>query len=106
MRTEPTWTEAKLWKSLRTLKAHFRRQVPIGPYVADFACHSARLVVEIDGGVHQLPEVALRDMERDGWLASQGYRVLRFEVRQIEHDLDSVLAAIQSSLASPSNRSH
>lgn len=99
LRTTPTFTEEKLWKSLRLLAVRFRRQAPIGPYVVDFACHRARLVIEVDGGVHSLPEVAIRDLGRDEWLAAQGYRVLRFTTRQVEDDIESVLASIRA--ASP-----
>ena len=94
LRTDPTFTEARLWKHLRRFAVRFRRQAPIGAYVVDFACHRARLVIEVDGGVHNLPEVAVRDMVRDEWLAGQGYRVLRFTTRQVEDDIDAVLQAI------------
>ena len=78
MRREPTYAEAKLWKLLRNTDLHFRRQAPFGPYIVDFVCHQHRLVVELDGGVHNLPEVAARDAERDAWLTGRGYRVMRF----------------------------
>ena len=94
LRADPTFTEAKLWKHLRRFAVRFRRQAPIGAYVVDFACHRARLVVEVDGGVHALPEVAVRDLARDEWLTGQGYRVLRFTTRQVEDDIDAVLEAI------------
>jgi very-short-patch-repair endonuclease len=73
LRRRMTWTEEHLWPELRKLKANFRRQAPIGRYFADFATHNPKLVVEIDGGVHErLPDVALRDFERQQWLESQG----------------------------------
>ena len=99
LRAKPTWTEAKLWERLRDLPVRFRRQEPMGPYVADFACHRADLVIEIDGGVHDRPEVAVRDLERDAWLESQGYSVLRFSTRQVEDDLDDVLSAIRNAVS-------
>ncbi|MDP1632126.1 MAG: DUF559 domain-containing protein [Caulobacter sp.] len=74
--------ERKLWKVLRTLKLGIRRQAPIGPYIVDFAHHSASLVIEVDGPRHDEPEAQLRDLERDAWLKSQGYRVLRFSSRE------------------------
>jgi very-short-patch-repair endonuclease len=99
MRKEPTASEEKVWAQLRKLKLHFRRQAPIGRYIADFVSHSAKLVVEIDGGVHRLPEVELRDAERDAWLRTQGYRVLRFDAQLAYADphevADRVLEAIQ-----------
>ncbi|MBB4083812.1 endonuclease domain-containing protein [Brevundimonas lenta] len=99
LRADPTHTEAKLWARLRQFDVRFRRQAPIGPYVVDFACHRARLVIEVDGGVHNLPEVAVRDLARDEWFAGQGYRVLRFTTRQVEYEIDTVLDAIRK--ASP-----
>jgi very-short-patch-repair endonuclease len=88
-----TWTEQRLWKELRKLDANFRRQAPIGRYFADFAAHGAKLVIEVDGGVHErLDEVVLRDFERQQWLEAEGYRVVRFSTRQVE---DDVLACVE-----------
>jgi len=56
---------------------HFRRQAPFGPYVVDFVCHRARLIVEVDGGIHNHPAVIARDAERENWLRSRGYTVIR-----------------------------
>ncbi|WP_417232856.1 endonuclease domain-containing protein [Brevundimonas sp.] len=95
LRTAPTFTEARLWKRLRTFAVRFRRQAPIGPFVVDFACHRAKLVIEVDGAVHNLPEVAIRDLERDAWLTGQGYTVLRFTSRQVENDIETVLDQIR-----------
>lgn len=80
MRRTPTAAERRLWKVLRGLDlngSHFRRQVPLGPYVVDFACHAARLAIEVDGGVHRLPDVAEADLRRQSWLEGQGWTVLR-----------------------------
>ncbi|WP_332873123.1 endonuclease domain-containing protein [Caulobacter hibisci] len=82
LRREMTASERNLWKALRALDLHIRRQAPIGRYVADFVHHPSRLVIEVDGGRHDLSEEQLHDAERDAWLASQGYRVLR--VRDVE----------------------
>ena len=78
MRRAPTYSEARLWKLLRKTDYHFRRQAPMGPYIVDFVCHRHRLVIELDGGVHDLPAVAARDAEREAWLTGRGYRVMRF----------------------------
>ena len=94
LRSAPTWTEAKLWERLRKLDIRIRRQAPIGPYVVDFACLRARLVIEVDGGVHTPTEVALRDLARDEWLAGEGLRVLRFSTRRVEDDIDGVMSEI------------
>ena len=91
-----------MWRLLRGRGLEglkFRRQMPIGAYVADFCCPALKLVFEVDGGVHSLPEVAIRDLQRDEWLAGQGYRVLRFTTKQVEDDIESVLASIRA--ASP-----
>jgi very-short-patch-repair endonuclease len=93
-----TLPEKVLWKALRKPDLGFRRQAPIGRYVADFVCLSARVVVEVDGGVHALAEVQLRDAKRDAWLKSEGYRVLRFKNELVLDDLDGVMATIRTLL--------
>ena len=79
LRKAMTAAETMLWRTLRNrgIAATFRRQVPIGPYVADFACVPARLIVELDGLSHDDPERRLHDQYRDAWLAQHGWRVLR-----------------------------
>jgi very-short-patch-repair endonuclease len=84
-----------LWAALRSRQVEglkFRRQVPIGPFIADFYCHAARLVVEVDGDVHAGREAA--DRERSDWLKSQGLRVIRFTNREVLDHLDEVAAEI------------
>ena len=98
LRSTPTWTETKLWDRLRKLDIRIRRQAPIGPYVVDFACLRARLVIEVDGGVHSRTDVALRDLKRDEWLASEGYHVLRIDSRRIPGDLDAIVAEITQAI--------
>src|SRR3974390_2477146 len=74
-----TEAERRLWQMLRSRQTEvyrFRRQVPIGRFIADFVCHEARLIVEIDGGQHD-PSSEL-GASRTRFLASEGYRVLRF----------------------------
>jgi len=94
-RKNQTVGERKLWEALRKLKLNIRRQAPIGDYVADFACHSARLVVEVDGYYHTLPARQLRDAARDAWLRSKGYRVVRFTDREAELRTDEVVEKIE-----------
>ena len=99
LRKNPTDTEQRLWAALRRnqLDGHrFRRQVPLGPYVVDFARLRARLVVEVDGGQHA--DRTDHDTRRDRWLASQGYRVLRFWNSEVSENFDGVLAAIRTGL--------
>nr|WP_082560121.1 endonuclease domain-containing protein [Brevundimonas sp. Root1423] len=77
----------------------FRRQVPIGFYVVDFACLSARLIIEADGGVHALR--TFDDAKRDDWLTSQGVRVLRFSNGDILGKPNVVIAAIREAAGRP-----
>ncbi|MFN7780193.1 MAG: endonuclease domain-containing protein [Betaproteobacteria bacterium] len=93
-----TDAEQKLWYALRHKQLHghrFRRQHPVGPYIADFACIEAKLVIEVDGGQHNEPDI---DRHRDEFLTSQGWRVLRFWNNQILSELDAVLEVIASAL--------
>jgi very-short-patch-repair endonuclease len=97
MRREPTFAEGELWKELRQLEGfHFRRQAPMGPYVVDFVCHRSRLIVEVDGGVHEMDTVAQRGAEREAWLAGRGYRVLRLTNREVIADVEAAAKRITS----------
>ena len=78
LRREMRRPEQKLWALLRKRGLNIRRQAPIGSYIVDFVSHAARLVIELDGPMHEEPDVNLRDAERTLWLNSQGYRVIRF----------------------------
>jgi very-short-patch-repair endonuclease len=94
-----TDTELRLWTRLRAEQIdgyRFRRQVPIGPYVVDFACLKARLVIEVDGGQHA--QAKAQDDRRTAWLASQGFRVLRFWDNDVLLQTDGVLEAILGAL--------
>ena len=93
MRGAPTQTERLLWKLLRDRQLEgmkFRWQVPIGPYVADFACLRHRLVVEADGPHHD----EASDAARDAWLSVQRFHVLRFANAEVLNRPERVLAAI------------
>jgi len=97
LRKEMTVAEERLWHELRARRlfgAVFRRQVPIGPFVADFACHEVRLVVEVDGDSHDLPGAAERDQRRTAFLNASGYRVVRFDDGEILANLEGVLVEI------------
>lgn len=88
-----TDAERRLWYALRNRRFEgwkFRRQVSLGPYVVDFLCHSARLIVEVDGGQHS----AEVDARRTAFLASQGYRVIRFWNNEVLVNVDGVLQAL------------
>jgi very-short-patch-repair endonuclease len=71
---------------------HFRRQQVIEPYIVDFYCHAASLVVELDGGSHL--EQADYDRQRDGYLMARGLRVMRFYNSDVDRELETVLATI------------
>jgi very-short-patch-repair endonuclease len=99
LRASLTDAERKLWGALRARRladAKFRRQVPIGAYVADFLCHEARLVVEVDGGQHA---ESSRDQRRDRWFREQGFRVLRFWNNEVLGNLEGVLTVIAAELS-------
>ncbi|MBI5880161.1 MAG: endonuclease domain-containing protein [Chloroflexi bacterium] len=93
--------EQRLWAQLRADRLggwHFRRQHPVGPYIVDFLCAKALLVIEVDGDSHA--EQAVYDEERTRWLTSEKhYRVLRFTNRAVMQNLNGVLEAIQEALA-------
>jgi len=81
LRANATEAERKLWSLLRARQLgayRFRRQQPIGPYIVDFFCPSARLVVELDGGQHGTDAAMAHDAARDDFLRARGYCVLRF----------------------------
>ena len=81
-------------KDRRLADYKFRRQVPIGPYIADFVCYSARLIIELDGSQH----TGDRDAARDAWLAAKGFAILRVWNSQITDDRDAVLDAVWNRL--------
>jgi len=97
-----TKAETLLWSALRDhglADCKFRRQTPIGPYFADFACLARRLVVEADGRTYGGADAALRDAARDAWFARAGYRVLRFPDDTIIGGLPIVIERIRAALA-------
>jgi very-short-patch-repair endonuclease len=97
LRRNSTEAEKRLWTSLRQSLPGFkwRRQMPVGPYIADFACFAEKLVVELDGGQHAASET---DAARTAFLESQGYRVLRFWNNDVLANTDGVLEQISLSL--------
>lgn len=88
--------EGLLWQVLRERPSglKFRRQHPLGRYVLDFYCASARLVIEVDGESHRMGRQAERDEVRDRWLSEQGLRVVRFSVADVMGDMEAVVTAI------------
>jgi very-short-patch-repair endonuclease len=98
LRARMTDAERKLWFALRDRRFanfKFRRQVPIGPYVADFVCFERRVVIEVDGGQHA---GSARDERRDSWLSANNFLVLRFWNNDVLSNIDSVLLALLETL--------
>jgi len=97
LRRNQTDAETRLWQALRNrqlARAKFRRQVPLGGYIADFLCAEARLIVELDGGQHTLEA----DAARTAWLEAQGFRLIRFWNHQVLENLDGVLQVIEAAI--------
>lgn len=93
--------EALFWEQVRGGRfrgAKFKRQVPIAPFIADFFCASAKLIVEIDGPVHETDEQRRRDEARDTWLSAQGVLVLRFSADLVLSNLGAVMDAIGATI--------
>ena len=98
LRRQPTDAERLLWSRLRNRAvdgAKFRRQTPLGPFIVDFFCAEARLVVEVDGGQHA---ENIADARRDAWLAANGCAVARYWNHEVLGNLDGVLEDIRARL--------
>jgi very-short-patch-repair endonuclease len=99
MRREMTDAERKLWFLLRSRRlggSKFRRQAPVGPFIADFVCLRSKLIV--DGGQHYTSD---KDRERDRWLMSEGYVVVRYANNDILANPEGVLTDLASKLTAP-----
>ncbi|MGN6730383.1 MAG: endonuclease domain-containing protein [Candidatus Binatia bacterium] len=102
LRNTPTEVERFLWRHLRLRQIDgykFRRQRTIGKYIVDFVCLEKFLVIEVDGGQHDGEN--FYDTERDSWLRSQGFTVLRFWNHEVLSGTEEVLAVIQKALSTP-----
>jgi very-short-patch-repair endonuclease len=98
LRANATECERRLWALLRRkqfLTTRFRRQQPIGPYIADFYCSAAKLIVELDGSQHGADEKVAYDARRTAWLEQQGYLVLRFSNEEFLKHREAVLEGIE-----------
>ena len=106
LRRRLTNAEEILWRELRGRKFNgikFRRQMPIGPYVADFACISRKVVVECDGRPHDSDDQQAHDAARDLWLAKNGWRVLRIPNNLVLSGSFKMLEDVSSALRLPSS---
>src|SRR5687768_7737388 len=100
-----TRAEKDLWRELRAGRfktRKFRRQVPIGKYVADFVCYEAKLIVELDGEPHLAETRRARDAERDRWLGAQGFRIMRITNEEMLGSPLRAMARIAEALEAPS----
>lgn len=99
LRRNMTEAERRIWQILRLRQLNgykFRRQVPVGRYIADFVCQEARLIVEVDGGQHD--HLSSREAERTTFLQSEGYRILRFWNNEVLRNLHGVHEVIMREL--------
>jgi very-short-patch-repair endonuclease len=102
LRERATVAEKILWNELRGRKLDgmkFRRQHALGPFVVDFCCAEQRLVIEVDGEIHD--EQRDQDAARSEHLSQYGYHVLRFTNQQVLHEIAAVLEAIRQSVTAP-----
>jgi len=102
LREAPTDVESKLWARVRDRQitgAKFRRQHPIGPFIADFCCVEKKLVVELDGGQHADQTAA--DENRTEFIEEHGYKVLRFWNKEVVGNIEGVLQSISAALDGP-----
>ena len=109
LRKTPTRAEQTLWRLLRDRRFagfKFRRQHPVGPYVLDFYCVSAKLAVEVDGDVHGIPSQKNHDVVRDAYLMKQGIRMLRFWNLELAGHMEGVLDTIFGELSKSVRNPH
>jgi very-short-patch-repair endonuclease len=101
-----TDAERKLWHYLRQRQSsgfHFRKQCPIGPFIADFACLKAKLIVEVDGGQHA---DSASDQARDAWFTAHGYRTLRFWNNDVLQNVEGVFLTITAAWGQLESTAH
>src|ERR1700739_4124085 len=100
LRRNMTHAELKLWSYLKDkpLGFKFRRQHPLGIYIADFYCHWAKLVIELDGRIHERTGIKENDKVRQKILEDEGLKVLRFSNEEVFNDIDTVLDKINNCL--------
>ena len=99
-RKHATEAENILWELLRgrQMGLPFRRQHIIGEFIADFICIPSRLIIELDGGYHQLPNQQVSDIERQQWLEQHGFKVIRFTNEEVISNTERILKIIKDNL--------
>ena len=101
LRANSSPIERRMWRLLyafRTGGYHFRKQVPIGPYTVDMACHHAKLVIEVDGETHGSDSARRNDARRDAFLRAEGYTVLRISNSEVVRNPDGVYQMVVMAL--------
>lgn len=103
LRREMPLPEVLLWRELRQRPGglKFRHQHPAGPYAADFFCHEARLIVEVDGEAHERGDRPQRDAARDRWFADRRLEVMRIPAAEVLGNLDGVIRGIVARAQNP-----
>jgi len=99
LRKNSTYAEKLIWRHLRNLNLDgikFRRQQPLGPYIVDFIAAEKKLVIELDGGQHAANKVL--DKDRDQYIESEGYRVLRFWNNEVLQNTEGVLERLRQEI--------
>ncbi|RXQ94378.1 DUF559 domain-containing protein [Ancylomarina salipaludis] len=97
LRNNMTFAELKLWELIRNKQVQglrFRAQHPIDIFIADFYCHSLKLIIEVDGGIHQSPEQKEYDIGREAEISHWGIKIIRFTNDEIEKEIDGVFNRI------------
>ncbi len=96
LRNTMTDAETVLWMHVRggIKRCKFRRQHPIGQFIADFYCHKAKLIIEVDGSIHNLPDVKKVDKEKEEYLEQKGYMIIRFTNKEVMVKIEDVLEKI------------
>lgn len=103
-RANPTPAEELLWNYLCKNQLdglRFKRQHPIGQYIADFYCHSVKLVIELDGSIHQLPEIIQNDLEKEDFIKTNGLKIIRFTNQEVYKNINDILNKIRESANLP-----
>jgi very-short-patch-repair endonuclease len=98
LRQTMTRAEMLLWRYIKAGHVdglQFRRQAPMGAYIVDFVCHAAKIVIEVDGATHDFDSRLRQDRVRGRWLASRGYRVVRFTNDEVLSQLEGVVTVIR-----------
>jgi very-short-patch-repair endonuclease len=108
MRKNPTESEEKLWKELRQFRKKgfiFRRQHPLDIFIADFYCHKLKLVIEVDGEIHDSTDAKEYDDGRSSELVRFGIRVLRFKNLDVLNNIENVLSTLNNYISENSSPS-